>query len=291
MPDAGVGAVHAIILAGGRGTRLRSVVADRPKALVELDGVPVLEILTRRLARSGFRRLTLCVSHLAHLIEDQWGDGSRFGIAVDYTHDEAMLGTAGPLRLVPGWDTAALVMNCDVLSGLDPGVLLAAHRRAGAAMTVAVRPCTIPIDLGVLDLGTDGRVRAVWEKPQLEIPAIGGMYVIEPHVRELLPVGRRFDMPQLIQHVAALGGHVHAHRFTEDWHDIGTPARYERARAAFRSSPEEFLGTAARPDGPRPDHREDRHRVGVPGAVRDDAAGRGGGGGALAVRPAGHDVG
>lgn len=253
--------MHAIVLAGGLGTRLRPLTDDKPKAMVEVGGVPLLELVVRKLSNSGFRRVTLCVAHLAEMVIDHFGDGAQFGVAVDYSVDREPLGTAGPLGLVPEWTSTALVMNCDVLTTLNLATLYRTHRHRGSALTVAARQDLIPVEMGVLDLADDSRVIGIREKPSIAVDIAAGIYVAEPSVRRHIPADRVIDMPGLITELSRRGLPVHAYTFTDEWHDGGTPAGYERARQAFTAAPERFLDTADDSSAPVAGggDREERH--------------------------------
>lgn len=238
--------MHAIILAGGRGSRLLPYTRSRPKPLMTLGRYSILEILLRRLRSCGFDRATLCIAHLGDMIRDEFGDGARLGLAIDYCIDEPPCGTAAPLRQVPDWDTPAVVMNADILTAVDFAHLHGIHVRSGCLLSVAVRRREVPMDLGVLHVAA-GQVRAIWEKPTLAVDVSSGMYVIDPVVRELIPAGSTVDMPDLIESLIGSGEDVYAYRFADAWHDIGTPAGYLAAEREFLADPEHYLTVADRP--------------------------------------------
>jgi NDP-sugar pyrophosphorylase family protein len=255
----GEAALHAIILAGGKGARLRALTDARPKALAWIGNQPIIEIIVRQLREAGFARVTLCVSYLGEMIEKALGDGDRFGVAIDYCRDTTPLGTAGPLRLVPGWHTAALVMNCDILTAVDLAGLYRAHQDSGVALTVGYRRYPVPVDFGVLNIGTDGHVVGIWEKPSINVDVASGIYVADPEVREYLPEKRATDMPALVATLIGNGRPVRGIHLAEPWHDIGTPDSYGAAQRAFCAAPRSYLGQhsaapggeKAQPDGTR----------------------------------------
>nr|MDT0656944.1 sugar phosphate nucleotidyltransferase [Micromonospora sp. DSM 115978] len=232
--------MHAIIMAGGRGTRLGPLTHHAPKALVKVGGQAILTVILRQLRGAGFTRATLCVSHLGHLIEEELGHGQAVGLSIDYCRDVTPLGTAGPLRLVPDWDGPALVMNCDILTGLDFGALHRAHRANDALLTLASRTHRLTVDFGVLEVSADGRLLAVTEKPSIVVQVASGVQVMGPGVRRWLRDGVPMDMPELVAAVTRAGLPVHIHRFTEPWHDIGTPTGYEVASRSFRADPRRY---------------------------------------------------
>lgn len=232
--------MHAIILAGGRGTRLAPSTDMLPKSLIPMGGLPIVEIVLRQLRAAGYRRATLCVSYLGQMIVEGIGDGGRLGIAVDYCWDTGPLGTAAPLRLVRDWSTPALVMNGDILTALDFGVLARAHSPAEDAMTIAVRSHHVPIEFGVVEVRRD-RVSAIREKPSIKVDVSAGIQIVDAAVRRCIPAGRPMDMPELVAALLRQGAPVRVHRFTDPWHDIGTPERLRAAAAAFDTDSGRYL--------------------------------------------------
>lgn len=229
--------MHAIVMAGGKGSRLGALTRNLPKPLMKMGDHSILGIITQQLRRAGFDRLTFCVSHFGELVERDFGNGERFGVAIDYCWDRDPLGTAAPLRLVPEWTSPALVMNGDILTSTDFGDLFAAHQRHRPIMTVAVRRTRIPVAYGVLDLDEDGRVSGIREKPRINVDFSSGMYVIDPAVRAYIPAGHHMDMPALIAAVIDRGERVRGHQVLGPWHDIGTPGGYHTAARAFLADP------------------------------------------------------
>lgn len=232
--------MHAILLAGGRGTRLMPHTSTRPKALMPLGEHSLLEVTLRRLRACGFTRATLCVSHLAPMIRSAFGDGSRLDLRVDYCLDERPLGTAAPLLLVPEWTEPAVVMNGDLLTTIDFADLWRRHRAGGARLTVAFQRYWVSTGVGLVRAEGE-RVRRVHEKPTFEWNVCSGIYVADPEVRSHIPPGIPTDMPNLINALTDAGEPVNGYPFTDSWHDVGTPARYEQARADFLADPDRYL--------------------------------------------------
>ncbi|HET7027913.1 MAG TPA: sugar phosphate nucleotidyltransferase [Candidatus Limnocylindrales bacterium] len=221
-----------VILAGGAGTRLRPYTTVLPKPLMPVGDMPVLEILLRRLAASGFERVNLAVGHLAELIEAYFGDGRRFGLDLVYWREPEPLGTAGPLMSMELTADRALVMNGDLLTTLAFTSLLEDHAASGAAATIAVLGREVPIDFGVVHLDGD-RVAEFEEKPVLTYDVSMGVYVFERRVVDLIPPGTRYDFPDLLRTVLENGWPVHAYRSTDFWLDIGRIDDYELALERF----------------------------------------------------------
>jgi NDP-mannose synthase len=228
----GGGVSCAVILAGGRGTRLAPYTSVLPKPLMPIGEDPILEIVIAGLARSGVLDVTLCVGHLSHLIEAVMGDGRLQDVTINYAREDEALGTAAPLRLVEGLDETFIAMNGDVLTTLEYRDLVAAHRKAGAILTIATQQRTANIDYGVLHL-RGSRVLRYEEKPQMSWTVSMGIYVLEPEALAYIPPEGYFDFPDLVQALLAAGESVRAHRYDGLWFDIGREDDYVQAAAAW----------------------------------------------------------
>jgi NDP-mannose synthase len=235
---------RAVVLAGGRGTRLAPYTTVLPKPLMPVGDMPILEILVRQLRRAGIRRITLAVGHLAALLEAYFGDGARFGVSLDYSYEDEPAGTAGPLALVDGLDETFLVMNGDLLTTLDFEDLLRAHRAGGATVTVGLFEKQVQLGLGIVESDASGRVTNYVEKPTLTYEVSVGVYAMEPAVLEHIQPGERLDLPDLVLRLIAAGAEVHAYRFSGTWFDIGRPDDYTAASEHFERRRDELL-----PDG------------------------------------------
>jgi len=232
--------MRAVMLAGGKGTRLAPYTTVLPKPLLPIVDVPVAEILIRQLAASGVRRVTIAVGHLAGLLQAYFGDGSRFGVAIDYSVEDDARGTAGPLALVEGLDETFLVVNGDLLTTLDFAAMADAHRSTGAVATVGVFRHELQIDLGVLETSADD-VTGYIEKPRRTYEVSVGAYVLEPTVIEAIPRDRPFDLPELVSSLIEAGRAVKAFRFEGHWLDIGRPEDYSEAVDLFQRERARFL--------------------------------------------------
>lgn len=233
--------IRAVVLAGGRGTRLAPYTTVLPKPLMPVGDMPILEILIRQLRRAGVDRITLAVGHLASLLEAYFGDGARLDVALDYSYEDEPLGTAGPLALVDGLDTTFLVMNGDLLTTIDFGDLLRMHRERGAAATVGLFEKRVPIDLGIVDTDADGRVTNYTEKPTFTYDVSVGIYAMEPSVLSHIERGERLDLPDLVLRLIQASADIQAYRFSGTWFDIGRPDDYAAASEHFERRRGEFL--------------------------------------------------
>jgi NDP-mannose synthase len=234
-------ASRAILLAGGRGTRLAPYTTVLPKPLMPIGDMPVLEVLLRRLKYFGVSRATLCVGYLSSLIEAYFGDGSRWGIEIDYSRESEPLGTAGPLALFDPPDEPFIVTNGDLLTTLDFGEMYRFHRSTGAVATVGIIEREIAIEFGVIRTDAADRVTGYEEKPVLTHDVSMGVYVFDPVVLSRIPRGRPFDLPDLILAATGAGDHVAAYRCRDLWLDIGRYDDYSRAVELFDERGAEFL--------------------------------------------------
>jgi NDP-mannose synthase len=225
--------MKAVILAGGKGRRLLPYTAVFPKPLVPIGDEPILSIIIDQLRRAGFTHVTLAVGHLAGLIQAYFGDGSQFGVHIEYSRESTPLGTAGPLSQLRNIDDDFLVMNGDVLTDLDLGDLMRAHRTAGSIGTIAVFHKTVDVTLGVLTLDAGDDIVAYDEKPTMHYLASTGIYCFRPDVLTHLEPGVRCDLPDLVRRLTARGHLVHGHRFDGCWLDIGRPEDYATAQRVF----------------------------------------------------------
>lgn len=241
----------AVILAGGRGSRLAPYTTVLPKPLLPVGDRAILDIVLRQLATAGFGDVTIAVGHLAHLVQAVLGDGSAHGLRIRYHLEAEPLGTAGPLAHIDGLEETFLTMNGDVLTDLDYGELVDAHRRAGNAMTIATHRRTVETDYGVLHTSGDGgRTQAVVgyeEKPSLHFRVSMGVYVLEPAAVAHVPRDVAFDVPDLVQALLAAGAPVGSFPHDGYWLDIGRHDDYERAqREADAVLPRLLPGEVAR---------------------------------------------
>jgi NDP-sugar pyrophosphorylase family protein len=228
---------RAVILAGGRGSRLSPYTTVIPKPLLPVGDSAILEIVLRQLRTHGFTDVTLAVGYLSHLIEAILGDGSAHEIAIDYHREHKPLGTAGPLTNIKGLEGPFLMLNGDVLTTLDYRDLYRAHIESGSDFTIATHRRIVDTDYGVLHLdGTNGSVRNVVgyeEKPKIPYVVSMGVYMANPSVLAHIPDGEAFDVPDLVQALLGAGARVGSYLYDGYWLDIGRPEDYQRAAADY----------------------------------------------------------
>jgi NDP-sugar pyrophosphorylase family protein len=242
QPDLDVGSLRAVLLVGGKGTRLRPYTATFPKPLVPLGDRPILEILVRRLQRSGIEHIVLAIGHLGELVQAYFTHRPDLLAQMDlsYVHEDEPLGTAGAVSLVPGLNETFLVMNGDVLTDLSFADLVEFHRRSGALLTIATHRRVVKIDLGVLELDDGDKVVGYVEKPSYDHHVSMGVYVFEPTVLDYMEPGAYLDFPDLVLRLLADDCHVAAYVTDALWLDIGRPDDYAAAQDLIASDPEAF---------------------------------------------------
>jgi NDP-mannose synthase len=233
--------MRAIVLAGGLGTRLRPHTEMTPKPLLPLAGMPLLDIILLQLKGFGFDHVTLALYYRAEQIRLHAGDGSRYGLEIDYSVADRLLGTAGPLALVPRPAASCLVLNADLLTDIDFAAVMAHHRSHGLAATVVLCRYSFEVPFGVVEVGSDDRIQRYREKPVVETLINAGIYVLEPVAWDKIPPGQHLDMPDLIARGIRKGHQITTYRHDGEWHDIGTVESYHRCQAIFAESRDRYL--------------------------------------------------
>jgi NDP-mannose synthase len=243
----------AIILAGGKGSRLGPYTTVLPKPLLPVGDRAILDVVVHQLRSYGFTDLTLAVGYLAHLIEAVFGDGSDHGVAIEYHLERQPLGTAGALGTIEGLDDTFLAMNGDVLTGLDYAHLFAAHRRAGNILTIATHRRIVRTDYGVLELdGRVGETSAVTgyeEKPEIPYTVSMGVYVAEPAMLDYVDAGSYLDVPDLVVRLLEEGQPVGSFLYDGYWLDIGRHEDYEQAIREYEQVKHQLFAGQTQADG------------------------------------------
>jgi NDP-sugar pyrophosphorylase family protein len=234
--------LRAVILAGGKGVRLRPFTVNFPKPLVPLGDTPVIELLMKRLVSFGITDITLTLEHLAELIKAYFQHRKEFTrqLNLRYIDEENPTGTAGSLAFVRGLRDTFLVMNGDVITDLNIDELVTFHRQQGAALTIAAHKRHVKIDLGVLEFGENLRVVGYQEKPETTYHVSMGIYVYEPRVLRLIERGKYLDFPDLVLKLIAAGEKVCALPSECLWLDIGRPDDYARAQELYAEKQPSF---------------------------------------------------
>jgi dTDP-glucose pyrophosphorylase len=219
-----------VVMAGGLGTRLAPLTDEVPKPMLRVGGKPILETIVEATVAQGFARIFVSLNYKAGVIEEHFGDGSRYGAAISYLHETERLGTAGALSLLPpGIDEPVVVMNGDLLTRISLDALLEFHDRERATATMVVREDRFQLPYGVVEV--DGsRIVDVREKPSQRHLVNAGIYVVSPEAVARVPREEYYDMPSLFTRLAAEGRHTAAFPLHEYWIDVGRLDELERAQ-------------------------------------------------------------
>ena len=216
-------------MCGGRGLRLHPLTETHPKPLFRVGGKAILEQIIEGFAEQGFKQFWLCVNYRAGLIEKHFGAGAK-GTKIHYIHEAEPLGTAGALRMLPGFDRPFIVSNGDVLTKLSYGTLMEHHARANAQATVCLALHQHQVPFGVADFEGD-RFKGIREKPIENFLVAAGIYVLDSTVVALLPASGRFDMPDLIARCDRLAYYP----IEDSWFDVGNFVDLARANNEWQT--------------------------------------------------------
>ena len=224
----------AVIMAGGKGRRLGDITKNLPKPMVKIQGVPLLERLVLDLAKGGVDQIFISINYLGHLIKDYFGDGSKYGISIQYLEENIELGTGGALSLLPNFtdQTPILVMNGDILTTLQYSALLETHISHEASITIGAVNYESQVPYGVIT-HSSGLVSEIIEKPTHVHLCNAGIYAISSEVLKFIPRGQFFNITDLIQNCLGSGRRVGVFPLHEYWSDIGTPDDLEVARENY----------------------------------------------------------
>ncbi len=222
-----------VLMAGGLGKRLRPLTEIVPKPMLQVGEQPILEVIIERLRDQGFRNFFVSVNYLGEMIRNHFGDGSKWGVKIEYLTEDKPLGTAGSLSLLrERSDKPLIVMNGDILTKIDFCQLLQFHEEHRAQATTCVRDYFVDVPFGVID--NDGhRMRGMREKPRHRFLVNAGIYTLQPEVLEFIPRDEFFDMPMLIETLVERGQHACVFPVREYWIDVGRLEEYDRAKTEF----------------------------------------------------------
>lgn len=235
--------MRAVILAGGKGSRLLPFTITVPKPLVPIGDLPILEILIRQLKHQGFDRITISVGHLASLIRAFCGNGEPWKIPIDYVYEDQPLGTIGCLGLIGDLDREdrVLVVNGDTLTDLDMAAVYAAHD-VEDAITICANRRAVEIDFGVLETDGDGYLSTYTEKPTLSYRVSMGINVLSTWaVAKHIPRNERLDTPDLVRKLLDHDEGVRVRDTDAYWLDLGRMKDLETGVAVFQDDPRRFL--------------------------------------------------
>lgn len=232
--------MQAIILAGGKGARLKPFTTYIPKPLVPIGDTPILEVVLRQLQHYGFKDVVLTVNHLAELVMTFFGNGQKLNLNISYSIEDEPLGTVGPLTRVKNLEDNFLVMNGDLLTTINYKGLFNWHLRNKNDITIATYQKEVNIDLGVLEIKKDNFMRYI-EKPTYRFDVSTGIYIFNKNILRLIPKNKKVDMPNFISKAKRCGEKIKCYRRNYYWLDIGRPDDYEKAVEIFKEKKGVFL--------------------------------------------------
>ena len=236
--------MKALILVGGKGTRLKPYTNTIPKPLLPVGEKPILEIILMQLKRSGVNQIVLAVGHMSQLFESFFGDGSRLGIEISYSFEEKPVGTAGAIAYsIDLFEDDFFVMNGDLLTTLDYKAMYAAHKENNASATIAIHKREVKLDFGIVETDNDGDLVSYKEKPSYFYDFGMGVNILNVNdVRRLLvKKGEHLDMPDLMLLLKEKGLKVSTYEEDCFWLDMGRPDDYEKANKVFLEREKDFL--------------------------------------------------
>lgn len=221
--------LQAVVMAGGRGSRLYPLTESMPKPMLPVGDKPLLEIIIERLKQSGVRRINVTTHHKPGKIAEYFGNGEDFGVEMQYVAETEPLGTAGALGLMTPPQETLLVINGDILTDVDFRAMMAFHREHKADFTVAVRQYDFQVPYGVLECEGE-MVKCLQEKPVCKFLVNAGIYLLEPGVFQYIQKDKQQDMTDLIQTLLENGKSVVSFPIHEEWLDIGGHVEYQQAQ-------------------------------------------------------------
>lgn len=220
---------RAIILAGGKGTRLKPYTISLPKPLVPVGDKPILERIVVQLKAHGFTHITITLNHMAEMIKAFFHDGSKWGVAIDYTTEEIPLSTMGPLTLINDLPENFLVMNGDVLTDLNFLNFYEDHERSNSIFTIASHRRVEKIDYGLLHHDENNKLTKFEEKPNYDFLVSMGVYMLNRSILNYIPKDTFFGFDHLMYKLLEVEQPASVVEFDGFWLDIGRPSDYEMA--------------------------------------------------------------
>ncbi len=232
---------RAVILAGGKGTRLRPYTTVLPKPLMPIGEYPILEVIVRQLAHFEFTHITIAVNHQAHLIQAFFQDGKKWNVKIDYSLEDTPLGTMGPLKLISDLPENFLVMNGDVLTDIDYSAFYSSHTSSASIFTISSMFRDQLIDFGVLDTNEQGRLIGFREKPRQTFQVSMGVYMLNKEALTYVTKQTVFGFDNLMLKLLDEKKPVSVLAHNGYWLDIGRPDDYEKAIDEFEILKNKFL--------------------------------------------------
>lgn len=224
---------RVVLMVGGLGTRLHPLTENTPKPMLKVGNKPILQTIVEKFAEYGFINIIMCVNYKSHIIEDYFGDGSAFGVNIEYVLEEQRMGTAGALSLLRSVPNEPFfVMNGDLLTNVNFEHLLDYHTSQNALATMCVREYDFQVPYGVVNIN-EGKITSIIEKPVHKFFVSAGIYMLSPETLNMIPKNEFYDMPTLFEKIIVSEGRASSFPIHEYWLDIGRMDDYERANSEY----------------------------------------------------------
>ncbi|HSA06689.1 MAG TPA: sugar phosphate nucleotidyltransferase [Candidatus Gastranaerophilales bacterium] len=233
---------RAVILAGGKGARLRPYTVVLPKPLMPIGDYPVLEVIVKQLINCGFDYLTMAVNHQADIIKAFFGNGEKWNIKIDYALENKPLSTMGPLKLIDNLPENFIVMNGDILTDLNYSDFLEHHSKNQNAFTVSTFAKSLKSEYGILEINENNEIIHFQEKPFIKHTVSMGVYALNKKVLDLIPYNQSYGFDNIMYDFIRTGSFASAKNHNGYWLDIGNPNDYMLAIDLFENNKEIFLG-------------------------------------------------
>ncbi|MEK6647666.1 MAG: sugar phosphate nucleotidyltransferase [Candidatus Firestonebacteria bacterium] len=233
--------MRAIILAGGKGARLRPYTVVLPKPLMPIGEYSILEVVVRQLAYYGFTHITMAVNHQAEVIKALFRNGKKWGVKIDYSLEDMPLNTMGPLKLIKDLPENFLVMNGDVLTNLDFQIFYHYHVSHNHIFTISSYKREQKIEYGVLDINENNKLFGFREKPLVKYDVSMGIYMANRKALEYIPEDTPYGFDQLMLDLIQDNNPASVCRFDGYWLDIGRPDDYLQAIEEFETLKRHFV--------------------------------------------------
>lgn len=232
---------RAVILAGGKGTRLAPYTVSLPKPLVPIGTMPIAEILIRQLKNQGFDHITLAVNHQADILKAYFGNGSKWDVNIDYSLEVEARGTMGPLSLIADLPDNFLILNGDVFTDFNFESFLNKHIESSCVFSIASSSHKIQVEFGVLKTNEQGYLGSIEEKPTLGFQVSMGVYAASKKILSSIPPSSIFGFDNLMAKLLAQKQNINVVNFDGFWLDIGRPVDYAKATELVESKDINFF--------------------------------------------------
>jgi len=224
-----------VLMVGGLGSRLRPLTENTPKPMLMVGDKPILQTIVEKFAQYGFVNIVMCVNYKSHVIQEHFGDGSQFGVNIEYVLEDKRMGTAGALTLLKDKPTPTqpfFVMNGDLLTNINFENFLEYHNSHNASASMCVREYDFQVPYGVVNID-EGKIKSIEEKPVHKFFVSAGIYLLNPECIDLVPEEQFYDMPTLFEQLIAQKKNTISFPLREYWLDIGRIEEYDKANREY----------------------------------------------------------